>query len=176
MFRRSGPINPQTGQPPIAATATGPGTAAYRPQPPAEPWSPTRLFGGRPSWSDPGSPQSLQRGQPAGFGRGQENPKRQVRQQSGEATFVATPYYDGGAQMFAPQFATPFVNPIGAGVQVPYRTHSSYYGSGQYDAGVVFWTNRFVPTSIPPSALTDPAEIQAILSDLRVYQEIQVAP
>ena len=114
--------------------------------------------------------------QPAAFAANQRTPRRNVPQGSGLADFVLTPYYDGGAQMFAPQFDTPFTNPIGAGIPVPYRTQASYYGSGQYEQGIIFWTNQFIPTSIPSSELLSASEVEAMLANFQVYQSIQVAP
>ncbi len=178
MFRTSGNVNSQTGQPDIGATATGAGTRQYDQRQTVVPWSPEVTVSpyAHRSPEDASGFEWLQRGWPTPEGPGQATPRRDVKQGSGLPAFVQTPYYDGGAQMFAPQFETPFVNPIGGGVQVPYGNHASYYGSGQYEQGVVFWTNQFIPTSIASSGLATPQEMAAILSDFQVLQSIEVAP
>jgi hypothetical protein len=176
MFRRSGPIGFQSGAPNPAATQTGPGSPRWRDQGYTA-WSPARETS---PWSargfpDPAEPEALQRG----FGTPEAIPVPDPGPPSGpygKAIFVQTPYYDGGALMFAPKFGKILENPIGAGIQVPFRSYSSYYPSGQYDAGVIFWASEYIPTSIPSSALMTPDELEAILGNLEIYKSIQVAP
>lgn len=144
------------------------------------PWSTSRWVKGLRSWLSPSAPVDATRGMPAPLNAGQRRPvgtwKFNDLKPFGRTIFTETRYYDRGADAFVPNFGYLTTNPIGAGIVATRRVQASYGPSGQYENGMIFWSNQIIPTSLKTAGLSDPAVLEAILGTLNVQAAVRVDP
>jgi hypothetical protein len=76
--------------------------------------------------------------------------------------------YDRGAQAYSPKFGILPINPIGAGVVVPYR-HPTIAGPGaRYQGGAIWFDVQTVPTSIRFNPTLPVETVNALLATSHV--------
>lgn len=151
----AGPSGGQRGFPAPGSGAQAIGDATPQPQDRVV-WKPERPTKGFFSWSRPSAPSNAQRGFPEGDAPEQHRPPGSmpnVPPVFGGVFYTETPYYDRGSEAFVPNFGYVLYNPIGAGIDVPYRTAASYGPAAEYHNGQIFWQSQQIPTSVGTTPL-----------------------
>src|SRR5215472_7344235 len=95
---------------------------------------------------------SLMRGHPgalAGWQRKQIRGRGTIAQ--GRPVYLQAPTWDRGAAAFAPKFGTLNINPIGSGVDAPYKLPVSGGPAARYEFGAIWFDVQTIPTSVQMS-------------------------
>lgn len=122
--------------------AAGQNVAAGTPFP-----QPLPTFSG--NWIDPGGQGAFMRGHPTAFNRFQRRPIRGpgTVAQSGPV-YLHSRGFSRGAGAFSPKLGVIPINPIGAGVVVPYKLPPMQGPGARYTFGAIWFNVQTIPTTI----------------------------
>jgi hypothetical protein len=150
----------------------------YTPPPQEGAWASDRPIHGLYTYDEP-SDGVFAQGYPAPLSPSQQYPAGSMNNCGVAVPFgtniqVETPYFSRGAAAYVQNYGKVFTNPIGAGVVALHRPQAFYGGSGNYEAGTIYWVSQAIPTTVNLQGLVDPAALSAVLGDTYVQAAVRV--